>query len=337
MLNKNKTFKNLYVFSILIIGIVIQFYGCADKKKEATGWEQVIASDGSNPIARHEAAFVRVKDKFYLLGGRGIRPVSIYDINTNAWTTGKEPPIEMHHFQPIVYKDKIYIFGAMSGKYPGEIPVSNIYWYDPLTDKWSQGDEIPEERRRGSSGNVLQGNKVFMSCGILDGHRGDHKKWLDSYDFETGVWEVLNDAPRARDHFQAVLVDGKIYNMAGRLSNAPDNTFNQTLSEVDVFDISEGKWKTLVTEIPTKRAGNTIISKGKEIWIVGGESVAQETAHSEVEILDTKTNTWIIGPPLLRGRHGTGIVNHEGSFYIASGCGNRGGRPELQTMEKLTY
>ena len=40
-------------------------------------WETI--SSSNSPISRHENSFVRVKHKFYLLGGRGIKPVSIYN------------------------------------------------------------------------------------------------------------------------------------------------------------------------------------------------------------------------------------------------------------------
>ena len=36
-------------------------------------WQQVKSIDDSTPVERHEAAFVKVGSKFYLLGGRGIR------------------------------------------------------------------------------------------------------------------------------------------------------------------------------------------------------------------------------------------------------------------------
>ncbi|MDH3650142.1 MAG: hypothetical protein OEQ53_10690, partial [Saprospiraceae bacterium] len=89
-------------------------------------WSEVKSSDGSTPVERHEAAFVGMGDAFYLLGGRGMKPVSIYDAKTSTWKQGSVPPIEMHHFQPVVYKGDIYVAGAMTGGYPGETPVPNI-------------------------------------------------------------------------------------------------------------------------------------------------------------------------------------------------------------------
>ncbi len=298
-------------------------------------WQSVKSEDDSKPVKRHEAAFVRVANKFYLLGGRGIRPVSIYDPKTKTWSKGTEPPLELHHFQPVVYQNKIYIIAALTGGWPNETPTTHIYSYNPATDSWSLGDEIPEERRRGSTGNVLYNGKIYISCGIKNGHIGDHKNWLDSYDPNTGKWEILADAPRPRDHFQAVLNKGKIYGVAGRnTGQEPENPFGGTIAKNDVYDIDSDRWSTLNNDIPTQRAGNAAILYEDKIVVVGGESPAQEKAHTEMEALDTTTLKWQSLPGLIEGRHGTGLLIYDENLYIASGCGNRGGEPELASMEK---
>lgn len=44
---------------------------------------------------RHESSLILHKDKFYLIGGRGKKPINVFDPNTNQWETKKEPPIEI--------------------------------------------------------------------------------------------------------------------------------------------------------------------------------------------------------------------------------------------------
>lgn len=297
-------------------------------------WTTIVSPDNSLPVARHEAAFVGVNSKMYLLGGRGIRAVSIFDLNTQTWTKGAKPPIELHHFQPIVYNEKVYIIGALTGVYPAETPVSVIYIYNTKTDTWSKGDTIPTERLRGSTGNVIQDGIVYISCGIKNGHIDGHQTKLDSYNLKTGEWKILPDAPRSRDHFQAVTTKGKIYILGGRVSKAPNNTFNETIAEVDVYDIKKQKWETLKNPLPNQRAGCMATVFHNEILVIGGESVRQNPAHNEIDALNVETNKWRVFPALVTGRHGTGIVVYNDALYIASGCGNRGGSPELTSMEK---
>lgn len=324
---------------VFVIVCIVSLFSCGNKydttqKNIEKSWEYVETNDGSKPIARHEAAFVKVDDKFFLLGGRGIRNVSIFDTKTQIWTLGSKPPIEFHHFQPVVYKNNIYIIGALTGKYPSEIPIEHIYIYNTTSDSWVKGDEIPKERLRGSTGNVIKDGVIYVSCGISNGHISGHKTWLDSYNLKTGEWKILPEAPRARDHFQAVEHNNKIYVLAGRLSKAPDATFNETIGEVDVFDIEKNKWNTLKQNIPTQRAGNLAILYNSDVLVIGGESINQKDAHNEVEALNTESHTWRKQPSLLQGRHGTGALLFNNEIYIASGCGNRGGSPELNTMEK---
>lgn len=320
---------------VFLVFVTILLAACSSKSTQKSKiWTTVESSDQSKPIKRHEAAFVSIADNFYLFGGRGIKPVSIYNTASGKWTEGKEPPIEIHHFQPVVYKDKIYVIGALTGKYPDEKPVDHILVYDPALDTWTNGGDIPESRRRGSTGNVLKDGKIYVSCGISRGHMSGHRKWFDSYDPETGVWEELPDAPRARDHFQAVEKHGRIYVLAGRLSKAPKATFSETIAEVDYYDFNDKKWHTIEREIPTQRAGNMALAKGDEILVIGGESASQEKAHAEVEGLNTKNHKWKSYPSMIEGRHGTGAFVYKDHIYTASGCGNRGGSPELESMEQ---
>ena len=84
------------------------------------------------------------------MGGRGIKPVDIFDKKTgNAWGQATEPPIEIHHFQAVQYNQHIYLIGGMTGKYPHETPLDRILIYKPEKAQWVWGDSIPESRRRG--------------------------------------------------------------------------------------------------------------------------------------------------------------------------------------------
>ncbi|MRI01221.1 galactose oxidase [Kriegella sp. EG-1] len=330
--------------SILIVCFMF-LLGCTEIKKatktekrevEITNaeWNYVKPKLNTKPIERHEAAFVKVKDKFYLLGGRGVRPVSIFNPETMLWSKGSKPPLELHHFQPVVFEHKIFIIAALTGGYPNERPTEFVYIYDPETDLWSKGDSIPEDRRRGSTGNIVHEGKIYIACGIKNGHIGDHKNWLDRYDPKTGEWEILSDAPRPRDHFQAVEVNEKIYLAAGRNTGKfPVDGFAGTIGEVDVFDIASNSWSTLSNNLPTERAGTAAINYNGKILVAGGESSLQEKAHAQVEALDVISGKWKNVSFLNEGRHGTGLLEYKGALYIASGCGNRGGDPELLTME----
>lgn len=299
------------------------------------GW--TLKQGDQMPHHRHENAFTKVGDKLYLLGGRGERPVDIYDPQTDSWSTGATPPLPMHHFQAVSYDGKIYVMGALTGGYPDEDPIPNVYIYNPATDSWTKGPEIPENRRRGAAGAIAYNDKIYVVGGIQNGHIDGHVRWFDAFNPQTGEWEELTNAPRRRDHFQAAIIDGKLYAAGGRRSSqATGQTFQLTIPEVDVYDFSTGEWSPLspAGDLPTERAGSTSINVGSNLIVLGGESGAQELAHSEVEAYNTESGQWQSLPPLNTGRHGTQAIVYDGKIYIAAGSRVRGAE-EINSMEIL--
>jgi hypothetical protein len=297
-------------------------------------WE--IVQTIGEPYVRHEAAFVELGGKFYLLGGRRVQPVSIYDPKTNAGTEGAAPPIEVHHVQPVVLNGKIHLVGAMTGPFPNETGLDRVLIYDPKSDNWSFSHEIPEKRRRGGAGASVRDGKIYLAGGIVNGHIGGFVDWFDEYDPATGDWRKLPSAPHKRDHFQSVIVGDGLYCAGGRMTSRVDGRpANQMVDLVDVYDFASGEWSVVEDPIPTSRAGTSTMALGKEVLVLGGESNDQQVAHNEVEALSTETEKWKAYPSMARGRHGSGAFLWEGYIYTCSGSGNRGGRPELKSMERL--
>ncbi|MEM9572828.1 MAG: DUF5060 domain-containing protein [Pseudomonadota bacterium] len=299
-------------------------------------WESVETEN--TPIARHEASLVAFKDTLLLIGGRGLKPVDEYRVHENKWVQKSFPPIELHHFQAVTIGDTVYIVGAMTGPWPIETPVDRVIAYYPKEDRFEYLHDIPEPRRRGSAGAVVHDGKIYLVGGITNGHMDGTKAWLDEYDPKTGAWRVLPDAPHARDHFQLAVQDEKLYAFAGRRSRQRTSQgFELTVRFGDVFDLRTNEWRTVSnsSEIPVQRAGNMAIAVNDEIVIGGGESSAQVAAHGEVEAYNTQSRTWREWPRLNRGRHGTGFARIGEYIYTASGSGNRGGEPELTSLERL--
>ena len=299
----------------------------------ATQWR--VINDTNEPQGRHENAYVEVNGKFYLMGGRGIRPLEIYNPTDSTWTRGSGTPesISLHHFQAAALDNVIYILAAYTGTFPDEDLVENIYTYDTESDQWEVGPVIPEARRRASAGVVLHNGKFYVVCGSTGGH-GDlsiRSTLFDEYDPVTNTWTPLPNAPNARDHVHAAMVDNKLYVTGGRDGGLSDN-----VPEVDVYNFSTGEWSTLPAStgnIPTPRAGAASIAVGKYVVVIGGESSRQMLAHDEVEVLDTSTNTWDSIAGLRVGRHGTQAVLYNDHIYITAGSGQRGGTPELVSHE----
>jgi hypothetical protein len=307
----------------------------ATPHRGAAAW-QSLATEG-RPHARHDCAFVEVGDQFYLLGGHRIQPADRYDPESGRWIAMSAPPLELHGVQAVMWRRKILLAGGMSGQHPGEQPASHVWVFDPDQGTWSQGWKIPEERRRGAAGAVVVDDTLYLVGGIRGGVMPQQVTWLDALDLRSGDWRRLADAPRARGRFQAAVIDGRLFAIGGqRSSTVPGASSVEMEPEVDVFTFEEERWETWSdVPLPTPRARCMTTVVGHELYVLGGESGTRDSAHSEVEVLDTKTRTWRRAPDLLEGRSGTGVVVWQGGLHIASGRADRVGESELQSLERL--
>ena len=286
--------------------------------------------------ARFESGYIKVGERFYLVGGRQApQPIEVFDVASRTWKAGAVSPVTMHHFQPVVFDGKIYVLGALTGSQRGEPPLPDVYIYDPAADRWEKGPAIPGDRLRGAAGAVVHDGLIYLVAGHQLGHSSGHVPWLDSFNPRTGEWRRLADAPRPRDHFQAVVLDGKMYAAGGRRSAAATgHALDLTIPEVDVYDFASGRWSTLpaTANIPTQRAGASTVLLSGMIVVIGGESAADFRMHTEVEALNPVTMRWTTLAPLNHGRHGTGAIVHDGKIYTAAGSTRQRAGDSLQEV-----
>ncbi|EKQ61676.1 ring canal kelch-like protein [Xanthomonas citri pv. malvacearum str. GSPB1386] len=162
-------------------------------------WRSVQAQ--GEPHARHENSMAAIGERLYVLGGRGERPLDIFDTRTRRWSRGSAPPLAVNHAQAAVWAGKLYLVGGFTGDYPNETALTHLLIYDPATDRWQVGAEIPADRRRGSAGTVAHDGVLYLVGGNTRGHNSGYVPWLDAFDTRTQRWTRLPDAPHARDHF----------------------------------------------------------------------------------------------------------------------------------------
>lgn len=298
-----------------------------------TPWVPVTSSDGSTAVPRHESAGVAVDGRLYLLGGRSVRPVEVYDPLSNTWRVIGATPQELHHFQPVAVGSLIYVIGAFTCCYPDEPSVSDIHVFDTRSEEWSVAGQMPAERTRGSVAAVVYDGSIYLLGGNTRGHSGGAVSWLDRYDPETGQWTVLSDAPHARDHFAAVVVADRLVAAGGRATDMP-NPFANAIRGTDVYSFSTQSWSA-GAGIPTLRAGALAAAAGMEVLVAGGEINTQGTALDATEAYDVNADTWRALQPLGTGRHGSGAAVIGSTWHIVAGSTTAGGGGETNAHETL--
>lgn len=289
-----------------------------------------LKNENTSYTGRHENSFVQAGDKFYLMGGReSAKTIDIYDYTKDEWRSLPNiNPHSFNHFQAITYEGLIWIMGAFqTNDFPNELPATHIWMFDPVAEEWMQGAEIPASRRRGSAGVVEHRGIFYIVGGNTDGHDGGYVPYFDSFDPKTGEWTVLEDAPRARDHFFATVIGSRLYLASGRQSGGAEGTFAPVLPEVDVYDFNTQTWSTLPEgqNLPTPRAGAIVNNYLDKLIVAGGEVDTSSVALNTTEMFDPLSQTWQTLSTLNFARHGTqGIVSGKG-LYVLGGSPSKGG------------
>ncbi len=297
----------------------------------AQNWTHHSTSDNSTIVKRHETGAVVNEDKLYALGGRGNRPVQVFNATQNKWSTLAPLPMELHHFQPVILNGYLYAIGAFTCCYPNEPTIADIYRLNLASNTWETHGSIPNTRLRGSAGAVVHNDKIYLIGGNTDGHSGGAVAWLDEYNPENGEWRTLPDAPNARDHFNAAVVDNRLIATSGRQTNV---SFGGMVAATDVYNFDSNTW-TSVAPIPTPRAGAMLGVSNGNVIVIGGETDTQVQAHDQVEAFQVATGEWRSLPALIEGRHGGagGVVGD--TLHAITGNLNRGGGQEVTTHEVL--
>lgn len=295
----------------------------------------IAIDDNADIDVRHEACYVMVGRKAYLVGGRGTKRTDIYDVVTRSWSVGASPPIQLHHMQCVAAQGKLWIMSAWTGGYPRETNPEHGYMYDPDLDQWFLKTAMPLARRRGSGAAIVSPDetKIYISHGNSGGHEtGDHAEalpYLDEYDIATDSWTALSSsAPNPRDHTGGGWIDGRICVAGGRDGGVigwPGT------APTDCYDLTTGTW-TVEAPIPNIRGGSSYgtTCDGK-LMVAGGEG--SNRAWDEVDVFDG--THWRTVDNLVWGRHGSGLAVDCvcDQIHIAAGAMSQGGGPEEPFVE----
>jgi len=293
-----------------------------DEAVAPAGDEGALATAGTwrslkpSGAARQEVSYVQAGGKFYLAGGSKTGLHQRYDPETGSWTNVKPLPLpddyKLDHIQGVELGGKIYYIGGLSQWPDGH--VDTVYVYDPAEDSF-EVSKMPAERARGAGGIAVYGGKIYYAGGL---HDGVVVPWFDVYDPATKSWTKLPDMPRARDHFHAAVVDGRLYAIGGRAKD-----INAVTKANDAYDFARSSWQSGLAPLPTARGGFAAAVLGKEVLIVGGEGNGK--AYDTVEAYDTSKNTWRTLEPMPTARHGIQAAVCNGGVYIAAGGKIQGG------------
>ncbi|MEO5593472.1 MAG: kelch repeat-containing protein [Chitinophagaceae bacterium] len=284
-----------------------------------------------NPVSnRGECGMAACNGKLYLLGG-GALPTEVFDRATLTWSSKAKAPVDINHFQPVSYQNKIYVLEAFTqGQYPEQPNLKSVYIYDTDKDSWSTGGSLPEERSRAAAGAALYNDKLYLVAGIQHGHTSGTTNMFDEYDPVTARWKALPDAPHIRDHCAAAVIKDKLYIAGGRNTSYHEaanfmSFFKKTVLEVDCYDFKTGQWSTLAAKLPLGSGGGSMVNLDDKLYYMGGERATETEPNqprANVFWLDPSTNEqWKETNSLHEARNGMSAAVINNNIYVFGGAG----------------
>jgi hypothetical protein len=216
------------------------------------------------PTSRDDAAIAVVSDTIYVMGGYSasyLDVVEAFDPLTTTvsaiWQTKEPMPDELAMQSGAAVGELIYAMGGLDGG--GDGGTTHLLVYDPISDTWDSGVDMPLPRSAATAG-VVYGQIYLIGGGNTSGQgRMDH---MHSY-FPGGAWTEKNWMPTKRDQVAGAVgtVGGKqlIYVFGGRRSW--DGEVTDVVEAVDVncssappdepASPSPGNWDTDVLPLDT--------------------------------------------------------------------------------------
>jgi RNA polymerase sigma factor (sigma-70 family) len=206
-----------------------------------------------------------------------------------------------------VVNGKIY---AIGGQIPGDIIVSTVEEYDPVTDTWTKKADMSTPRGYFST-SVVDG-KIYAIGGYDNNLVG--LPTVEEYDPVTDTWTKKADMPTPRAHFSTTAVNGKIYAVGGYANGQPAE-----FSVVEEYDPVKNKW-TKKADIPTSRAFHSASTVDDKIYVIGGWRLGG--VIPTVEEYDPIKDKWVkkADMPTARTRFCADAVNKK--IYAIGGSGS---------------
>jgi N-acetylneuraminic acid mutarotase len=271
---------------------------------------------------------------------------------TGSWRNGKAVAEARTEVVAVAARGKIYLFGGLSqGGGSDRVDI-----YDPKSDSWSTGPNLPAQAPRHHMAAAVHGDRIY----ILGGYReASFSPTAATWELDA-MWRQRADQPLARGAATAQTLGDRIYvtgganggtiyaevyaydpvadswaprramptprehlascAVSGKLLVAGGRTGAGNLDTAELYDPAPDSWTTLPS-LPTARGGLGGAALGDVCHIVGGEFLdrAPPNTFSHNEGYDAKSGAWKLFAPMPTARHGLGVAALDGALYVMAG------------------
>ncbi|WII70535.1 kelch repeat-containing protein [Bdellovibrio sp. 22V] len=254
-------------------------------------------ADSTAPRARATATVLQ-NGKVLVVGGQDsaniLNTTDIYDPDSNTWTAGPLlTKARSGHTATLLPNGKVLVLGG-TGDFGGSIRPAEVEIYDPDTNTWSLGANMPTPCYYPSATLVPggAGGKVV----VIGGQTATYLTAAQIYDVATNTWTIGASMTTGRVAHAAVRMGGKIFVAAGYNSSS-------ALSSVEIYDVATDTWQPGPAMTTARNsAGAATLPDGK-IIVFGGQATTANV-YATSEIYNPVTNTWSTDTRLLNNARG---------------------------------
>lgn len=299
-------------------------------------------------VARQELYPEVLNGKIYVVGGL-LSPntgfsahFESYDPVKNAWTVLRPLPEARHHITLSAVKGLLYGVGGFTGGFPDWRAQPTMFIYNPVSNTWSKGTDLPVARAEGISAVV--DSKIYLIGGRVRATENarlfnDHVDSVrnEVFDPTTRRWSALANAPTSRNSAASAVIDGKIYVVGGRkfVKNADGTTQQVNVPNLEVYDPKLDRWETR-SPMPQAQGGLAATTVNGKLYVFGGEQwVPEPKVFAESWVYDPTTDVWEALPPLPTPRHGLGASTVGNRIFVFGGGTKTGGDAATTIHEVL--
>uniref|UniRef100_A0A669Q3M9 Kelch like family member 23 n=1 Tax=Phasianus colchicus TaxID=9054 RepID=A0A669Q3M9_PHACC len=189
-------------------------------------------------------------------------------------------------------------------------PLSEVHIWDPLTNAWLQGAEMPDHTRE-SYGVTSLGPDIY----VTGGYRTESIEALDTvwiYNSERDEWAEGCPMLDARYYHCAVSLSGCIYALGGYRKGAP-------VQEAEFYDPLKKRWVPIANMI--KGVGNaTACVLHEVIYVTGGHyGYRGSCTYDKIQRYHSGSNEWSIITTSPHPEYGLCSITLQNKIYFVGG------------------
>ncbi|XP_055769706.1 kelch-like protein 23 [Salvelinus fontinalis] len=235
-------------------------------------------------------------------GAEDIHSLFVQALKT-AFHINKSPPEHCRRSRRLT--SRMFVIGGYHWH-----PLSEVQTWDPVTDQWQQGEDMPDHTRE-SYGVSLLGSNIYIS----GGYRTDTTEALDTvwvYSSDADKWTQGQPMLTARYYHCSVALHGCVYVIGGYRGGAP-------MGETEFYDPLKRKWIPVANMV--QGVGNaTACVLRNTIYVAGGHYGHKGSCtYDKIQTYRADVNEWSITTTCPHPEYGLCLVSLHPKLYLVGG------------------